>query len=152
MSTPDIRPGRVDERHELEALQRRASLVWEDYRAQLLAHPDAIELPEAYLSEGRVRVAVVAGRVIGFVCLLPSTPGTAELDGLFVEPAHWRTGVGRRLLEDAFRHARAHGIRAVEVTANPRAEEFYRRLGFVVSGRAETRFGSANRMRVEISA
>jgi GNAT superfamily N-acetyltransferase len=150
MSALEIRFAHIDEIRELEELQRRASLVWEEYREQLLAHPDAIELPEAYIRDQRVRVAVLAGRVVGFSCVLPSAPAAAELDGLFVEPDHWRGGVGRALLDDAFACARAHGIRAVEVTANPRAEAFYVRLGFVVIGRAETRFGAANRMRVEI--
>jgi GNAT superfamily N-acetyltransferase len=145
----EIRMGRVDERLELEALQRRASLAWEDYRAQLLAHPDAIELPEDYLREERVRVAEIDGRVVGFSCVLSGAAGTAELDGLFVEPKHWRTGIGRRLLEDALTRARENAIDAIEVVAKPRAEEFYRRLGFAVLGRVETRFGPANRMRLE---
>jgi GNAT superfamily N-acetyltransferase len=142
--------GRVDERLELEALQRRASLAWEDYRASLVAHPDAIELPETYLRGERVRVAAIDGRVVGFSCVLPGVAATAELDGLFVEPEYWRIGVGRRLLEDAFSRAREQAIDAIEVVANPRAEDFYRRLGFVVTGRVETRFGPANRMRVRI--
>src|SRR5215471_259941 len=124
----EIRFARLDERAELEELQRRASLVWEEYREQLLAHPDAIELPDAYIRDQRVRVAVLAGRVVGFSCVLPSAPATAELDGLFVEPTHWRGGVGRALVEDAFVRARAHEIRAIEVTANPRAEAFYAKL------------------------
>ena len=143
-----IRYGLVEERHALEELQRRASLVWEEYREQLLAHPDAIELPNAYLRDERVRVAEDNGAILGFSCVLQGEPGIAELDGLFVEPDHWRHGIGRRLLEDAFALARAEGIHAIEVTANPRSEEFYRRLGFAAIGRADTRFGPANRMRV----
>ncbi len=38
-----IRDARPDEASALEALQRRASDVWEEDRAQLAAHPDAIE-------------------------------------------------------------------------------------------------------------
>jgi GNAT superfamily N-acetyltransferase len=145
----EIRFAQLDERLALEALQRRASLVWEEYREQLLAHPDAIELPEAYIRDQCVRVAVRDGRVVGFSCVLVQGD-VAELDGLFVEPDCWRHGVGRALVEDAFARARAHAIRAIEVTANPRAEAFYARLGFVVIGRADTRFGAANRMRAEI--
>src|SRR5262249_4514396 len=44
MSALEIRFAHSDERAELEALQRRTSLVWEEYREQLLVHPDAIEL------------------------------------------------------------------------------------------------------------
>lgn len=52
-----VRDARPDEASALEALQRRASDVWEEYRAQLAANPDAIEAPHQAIAEGRVRVA-----------------------------------------------------------------------------------------------
>ena len=73
-----IRFGRPDERAALEELQRRASLMWEEYLAYLLANPDVIELPLAQLREGRVRVAQWHGRVAGFAALLV---GSALLSG-----------------------------------------------------------------------
>jgi GNAT superfamily N-acetyltransferase len=142
-----IRFGRPDERIALEELQRRASLMWEEYRPYLLANPDVIELPLAQLREGRVRVAEMDGRVAGFSALLPKD-GVCELDSLFVEPELWGRGVGRALIADALVLARAEGAAAIETTANPRAEDFYIRLGFAVSGRAQTQFGPANRMRI----
>ena len=62
-----IRDAAPSERAELEALQRRASDVWEEYRADLAAHPDAIALAPELVAAGRVRVAVSdeAG-VVGF--------------------------------------------------------------------------------------
>jgi hypothetical protein len=48
-----VRRAIPDERAALEALQRRASLVWEDYREALLAHPDAIALPIEQIESGR---------------------------------------------------------------------------------------------------
>ena len=53
-----IRDARPDEASALEALQRRSSDVWEEYRAQLAANPDAIEPPHQAIADGRVRVAV----------------------------------------------------------------------------------------------
>lgn len=142
-----IRAGAPHERAALEELQRRASLMWEEYRAYLLANPDVIELPLAQLTEGHVRVAERNGRIAGFAALLPRD-GFGELDGLFVEPELWGLGIGRALVADVLAIARAQGAAAIEVTANPRAEGFYVRLGFAVTGRAETQFGPANRMRI----
>jgi hypothetical protein len=45
------------ERSTLEALQRRASLMWEDDREALLANPDATELPLEQITDGRTIVA-----------------------------------------------------------------------------------------------
>jgi GNAT superfamily N-acetyltransferase len=147
-----IRFARPAERDALEALQRESSLVWEEYRAPLLAHPDAIELPIEQIRERRVRVAEMDGALVGFSALLSGRRGAAELDGLFVAPALMRAGIGRQLVADAVRLARGRGARSIEVTANPRAEAFYVKVGFVVIGRAETRFGPASRMRLRISA
>jgi len=142
-----IRTGHPQERAALEELQRRASLMWEEYRPYLLANPDVIELPLAQLAEGQVRVAQVNGRVAGFSALLPKA-AFHELDGLFVEPDQWGLGIGRALVADALAIARAAGGAGLAVTANPRAEGFYIKQGFMVTGRTETQFGPANRMQI----
>ncbi|GAA4763998.1 GNAT family N-acetyltransferase [Actinomycetospora chibensis] len=141
-----LRPARVDEATALEDLMREASMIWNDHREDLLAHPDAIEVPRADLRAGRVRVHEVDGAVTGFATVLPLPDGTAELDALFVRPALMRHGIGARLVEDAVRGAREAGVPLLVVTANPRAEAFYVRCGFRTVGEAPTRFGPAIRM------
>jgi GNAT superfamily N-acetyltransferase len=124
-------------------LRRRAALAVEQYRELLLAHTDAIDIPASQLREGQIRVACLANAMTGFSAGVPLGAGIREPHGLFVEPAQWRHGIGRALIEDAVRIAIAGGIYHLEVTANPTSQEFFSRLGFVVSGRAETRFGPA---------
>jgi GNAT superfamily N-acetyltransferase len=144
---PKIRDAAANEAPALEALQRRSSDVWEEYRDQLAAHPDAIELPSAFIDRGWVRVAVDAsGTPVGFSVVIPSDGLSHELDGLFVEPAQMRRGIGRALVEDAAARARLHGALVMDVTAGP-AQPFYERAGFTVTGPARTRFGTAARMR-----
>src|SRR4051794_1393703 len=94
-----IRSARIEEAADLEALQRRASDVWAEYREQLAAHPEAIEVPIDAIHDGRVRVAVDASdRPLGFSVVLAPAAGACELDGLFVEPQRMGSGVGRRLV------------------------------------------------------
>lgn len=146
-----IRYADVSEVEELEDVQRRASLVWEEYRDALQAHPDAIDVRLSAIEAGNVRVATGVLRVLGFASLVPGrTDGAAELDGLFVDPAFMRRGIGRALVEDAFALARARACHRIEVTANPRALEFYAKLGFVDDGIELTRFGPGLRMHVDI--
>ena len=131
----------------LEALQRRSSDVWEEYRQQLAANPDAIELPQTFIDNGWVRVAVDATETpLGFSAVVPTNHRVHELDGLFVEPAHMSSGVGRALVEDAAARATDQDADALEVTAGP-AQAFYERVGFNLIGAAQTRFGPAVRMR-----
>ncbi len=142
-----IRDARAAEAHVLEALQRRSSDVWEQYRQQLAAHPEAIELPPSFIDSNWVRVAIADDdTAIGFSVVIPSDSGTYELDGLFVEPDRMHRGIGRALVNDAIVRASATGGACLEVTAGP-AEGFYERVGFAAIGDAETRFGPAVRMR-----
>lgn len=135
-----IRDARLpDEAAALIALQRRASDVWEEYREQLAAHPDAIALPD----DANIRVAVAAdGELAGFSAVIDAH----ELDGLFVEPAAMGAGIGRALVADAAARARAAGSDRLDVIANPRAAGFYERAGFVRREEVPTRFGPALRM------
>ena len=120
------------------------------YRAQLAAHPDAIELPVEEITAGLVRVAEQDGVLAGFAVLLERSEGACELDGLFVEPDRMRGGVGRRLVEDAERIARERGARRIDVVANPQAVAFYEAVGFRPAGEAQTRFGPAPRMSLRV--
>jgi ribosomal protein S18 acetylase RimI-like enzyme len=148
-----IRDARPEEARALEALQRRSSDVWEEYRAQLAAHPDAIAPPHLAIAERRVRVATDgSGSILGFSVVLPLENDRCELDDLFVEPELMRQGIGRALVHDLIERAHAEGARHVDVIANPNALGFYTRLGFEVSGLESTRFGSAPRMRCDLEA
>lgn len=147
-----IRHAEATEAPALEALQRRSSDVWAEYREQLAAHPEAIELPQAFIDNGWVRVALDDDETLtGFSVVIPGDDRVPELDGLFVEPEHMGRGVGRALVEDAAARAGHQGAERIEVTAGP-AQGFYERVGFQVIGPAQTRFGTAVRMRRELQA
>ena len=147
-----LRDAAADEAEALEGLQRRSSDVWEAYREQLAANPDAIELPQTFIDEGWVRVAVADdGRPIGFSVVIPTDDKVHKLDGLFVEPDYLRGGVGRALVQDAAERAGRVGGELLEVTAGP-AQGFYEKVGFEVVGAIETRFGPAVRMRRRLLA
>jgi ribosomal protein S18 acetylase RimI-like enzyme len=149
-SNTKIRMATPAEAAELEALQRRSSDIWEQYREQLANHPDAIKLPQTFIHNGWVRVAVSDGDLpVGFSVVIPTDGETDELDGLFVEPDDLQRGIGRALIEDAVTRAAARGGRRLEVTAGP-AQGFYQRTGFKVIGTTQTRFGPAVRMRRDV--
>lgn len=139
-----VRLARREEQQVLEALQRRASLALGEYNQQLEAEPDAIQLPIEQIEGGAVIVAENDAGIAGFAVILIDDD-EAELDGLFVEPALWRKGIGAALVDVAVHEARRQGL-AMMVIANPSAREFYEKCGFTVEGEAETRFGPALRM------
>jgi len=126
-----IRLARPDEREGLIDLQRRASLMWEEDRPFLEAHPEAVDLPADQIGEGHVFVWEEDGAVMGFGVLLPRDDGDAELDGVFVEPHRWGEGIGRRLVDHGLAMARERGEISVNLVANLRTVGFYERCGFL---------------------
>lgn len=60
----------------------------------------------------------------------------ANLDSLFVDPAHHGEGLGRALIEHAF--APGCSVHVDVNEANLQARAFYERMGFVECGRSET--------------
>jgi GNAT superfamily N-acetyltransferase len=135
-----LRLARPEEHEELEELQRRASLELPEYRDELILNPDAVHLPPAQIANGQVIVAELDGEIAGFAAVVGG-----ELDGLFVEPDLWGSGIGRILVEAAVHEARERGL-SLTVIANPRARGFYEACGFSVEGEQQTRFGPALRM------
>ena len=147
-----IRLARCDEQKALEDLQRRASFMWEEYREALLANPDAIELPLEQIEAGCAYVAEVGGEAAGFFVVLRRPDGEFDLDGLFVDPAMWRLGIGRLLVREAGRVAGSKGAGLLCVVANPRAQGFYAACDFELTGEEQTRFGVGLSMRKRIGS
>ncbi|AKH63020.1 MULTISPECIES: GNAT family N-acetyltransferase [Photorhabdus] len=138
-----IRLAEIAEQAALEALQLRASLMWEEDRELLLANPHTIELPIEHIEVGYVYIAEQAGVILGFSVVLPQSDGDAELDGLFVEPTVWHQGVGRQLLKTVLNNVHTEGGTSLRVLANPQAEGFYIALGFERLGEKRAQLGTA---------
>lgn len=152
MSQFDIRAARATEHRFLEELQMRASLGNAGDREALLAHPDAVQIPLEQINAGRLFVAELDGKVVGFAAVEWRDDGQAELDALFVEPAMQRQGVGQSLVEHCAQFARLRGASSMHVIGNPHAARFYRACGFEPLGPVATRFGDGLSMRITIRA
>jgi GNAT superfamily N-acetyltransferase len=145
-----IRTAWADDHDALADIFRRASLSNAGDRDNMLAHPELLVFDRAWIEHGRVRVAVVAGRVVGFATTRPVDDGSAELDDLFVDPGWMRRGVARALVSDAVAVAQGEGRSRIDVSANVHAMAFYEAVGFVAMGTVDTLFGPTPRMRLEV--
>lgn len=130
----------------LHDLYRRAAATSEGGRRALAEHPETVEPSGEDIEAGRVRLATLDGRIVGFAVLVISDDRSAVLDALFVEPDTWRRGIGCCLIDDASRLAGNAGISRLDVIANPNALAFYETTGFVAGAPVETEFGPAVRM------
>jgi ribosomal protein S18 acetylase RimI-like enzyme len=135
----------------LSRVYRRSSLSNEGDRPNLQAHPETLEFSDLAVREGRTRAAVTDGEIVGFATWL-AAGDAIEIEDLFVDPEWMRRGIGRALALDLIAIVRSRGIGRVEVTANRHALAFYQKAGFVVYREQPTRFGSAPRMRLYVTA
>lgn len=87
-------------------------------------------------------VAVRNDIICGFCSLIRSSdPGTNELTGeiatIYVDPAHWRSGAGKALMDASMEVARAAGYRTITLwvlESNLAGRRFYERIGFAPDG------------------
>jgi len=129
-----VRRARPDEAELLSDLAFHSKALWgysqafmEACRAELTMTPDDIR-------EHPVFVAERHGVVLGFHALKELASDRVDLWFLFVDPAHVRLGVGRRLLAHAREHARDLGYQTLVIQSDPQAEAFYAGCGAVRVG------------------
>ncbi|GAA4121749.1 hypothetical protein GCM10023067_31070 [Aminobacter aganoensis] len=147
--TIGIRTALAADRDALGALKLRSSLAWGDHVEELQALAEAREVPATQLPH--VAVAEIAGKIVGFVTVLPADAAThAELEDLFVAPEAWRQGIGGMLLAEAERRARAFGARTLGVVAGERARSFYEASGFRFVKTVATDLAPAARLQKEL--
>jgi len=144
-----IRPGVLADFSAVSDVYRRASLSNAGDRDNLLAHPEYLILGPGALAGGRTHVAEEDGSLAGFATW-NEAGGGVELEDLFVDPGWMRRGIATALVSRIADVLRARGADRLEVTANPHALGFYRAVGFIDRGFAETEFGIAPRMELEI--
>ena len=144
-----LRLATSDDLPALKDLFRRSSLSNEGDRQKLLAHPGALEFSGCAVEQGRVRVAVIDDRIVGFATVLV-TGQIGVLYDLFVDPDWMRRGIARALVLDALARAKEQEVTRIEVTANGHALAFYMSVGFISDGMGETEFGPGYRMHIDV--
>lgn len=102
-----------------------------------------------YLADAR-RAVIIAdseGRIIGYAILVRGDDeDAAELSKIYVVPEHHGTGVATALMSLALHTADAWGVRRVWLgvnQANQRAQRFYAKSGFAVSGTRTFQVGAS---------
>ncbi|MDF1800510.1 MAG: GNAT family N-acetyltransferase [Planctomycetota bacterium] len=120
--------------------------------ASVVAHPfltpdfleAEVESIRDYLPAAETWVAEDDGKLVGFLSLLGS-----EVGALFVHPAAWHKGIGRALLAKA---VELRGDLTLRVFAeNEVGRTFYRKMGFLETGRESHKQTGNELVRMELS-
>jgi len=131
-----IRPASVDEAAVLTTIALEAKRYW-GYPEHWIKHweKDLTISPE-FISDNHVFVAEADGEIRGFYALCVSG-AKAELEHMWVTPASIGTGIGKELFLDAMERAAALDVRDVQITSDPNAAGFYKRMGATQVGETD---------------
>jgi GNAT superfamily N-acetyltransferase len=131
-----VRGAKIEEQRELTHLCVRATMHAGHDEAFIDRAMPSLTITLPLISADYVQVAQDgSGKVAGVVAVTPTMlQGIALLHGIFVDPAHWKRGIGRVLFGAAIARAKERKAGALMIYAEPSAEGFYKRMGAVRIG------------------
>lgn len=137
-----LRPLRPTDRPALESILR-ATAAFDD--AEIAVALELVDEGEADVADGyRFVVAELDGEVVGYTChgLIPLSDGAFDLYWIAVDPRTQGRGIGRELMREVERRARAAGGRWVllETAGKPSyaaTRAFYLAIGYVEVARIQ---------------
>jgi len=121
-----VRSAVPSDAHALTGLVFRAKAFWGYPKEWMEEWRKELTLTSGYVAKHRVLLAEAGQLLVAFYGLELQTD-IANLDHLWVEPAHIGSGLGRKLLALACEDARNNGCKVIELVADPNAEGFYLR-------------------------
>lgn len=124
-----IRRAQTNESETLSALAFRSKAHWGYDQAFMEAHRKDLSLAPGYIAGHPTYLYEHAAELLGFYALARVDEQWAELDFMFVDPAHLGRGIGRTLFEHARAMAGDMGHRYLRIVSDPHAAGFYRQMG-----------------------
>ena len=129
-----ITPAHPSDHLTLTQLTQQSKAHWGYGAAQMREWKEELTITAEQIATGNVYQLVIDKQIAGYYSYQALTDEKVELSNLFISPPHIRKGVGRALLHDFLERAKHAGFRTVTLNADPNAEGFYARHGFVVVG------------------
>jgi GNAT superfamily N-acetyltransferase len=139
-----IRPAATSEASVLTRMALEAKRYW-GYPEHWIKHWESdLTISSDFINDNHVYVAEEDGQIQGFYALIV-TGNKAELDHMWVKPTLIGTGIGKELFLDAMERAAALKVSAVEISSDPNAAGFYRRMGATEIGEVDASFDGVTR-------
>ena len=133
-----IRKAQPEEATTLTRIALDAKRHW-GYPEHWINHWESdLTISPEFIANNQVYVAEQAGDIQGFYALCINH-AKAELEHMWVAPAHIGTGIGKELFLDAMEKAATLDVREIEIHSDPNAEGFYEKNGCQESRRGRLR-------------
>jgi len=123
-----IRRAQPNEADVLTEIAHAAKRHW-GYPENWIEHwKDDLTITADFIANNEMYVAINGEEIAG-CCALVMRDSLAELEHMWIRPEHMGNGVGRALFNKIMERAMAFDAKTVELSADPNAERFYKRMG-----------------------
>ena len=131
-----IRPASTDEASHLTTIALEAKRYW-GYPEHWIKHWESdLTISPDFIRDNHVYVVEENEEIQGFYALCVAG-NKAELEHMWVTPTRIGSGIGKELFLDAMERAAALNVRAVEISSDPNAAGFYKRMGATQIGETD---------------
>ncbi len=119
--------------HELTQLAYRSKAHWGYNYAQMKGWIDDLNVTSSYFEKFEVHGYSINRQILGFYSY--QVQGTqVYMDMLFVDPDYFKRGIGRQLVQHLLSLCTPLDLNEISLHADPHAVEFYKCMGFTVTG------------------
>lgn len=122
----------------LTVLTKKSKAYWGYSEEQIEMWSEVLTISKEYIATKSVYKLVVNNEIVGYYSFFHESEETIELDNLFVWPDFIGKGFGQILMKDFLLRLENSGIKKVVLDAEPKAEKFYEKIGFVKVGEIQT--------------
>ena len=138
METPvTIRRSSSEDAATLTKIALDAKRHW-GYPEHWIEHWEAdLTISSDFIRDNHVYVAEENGEIRGFYALCLDGD-KAELEHMWIAPTHIGIGIGKELFLDAMERAAKLSVGAVEISSDPNALGFYKRMGATQIGEVDS--------------
>ena len=112
----------------LTALAHAAKRHWNYPQDWIDSWKSDLTLTPGFIAAHEVFVVIIEDAIAG-CCALVVNERRAELEHMWIDPRQMGRGIGRALFEYTTRRAGDLGFSELELSADPHAEPFYKRMG-----------------------
>ena len=131
----ELRDLQPDDLAEVSALGIRSKASWGYGADEMEIFSGELTLDDSSLAEcPTAKVAIRDEQIVGHYTLRRHANAGVELEHMFVDPDHFRHGIGRQLFASALETARAAGAEELMLISDPNAGGFYENQGARITG------------------
>lgn len=134
----DIERATSDDNLVLTEITKRSKAHWNYSKEQIEAWVPILTISKAYISENETYKLIVGNMVLGYYSFIKESNSIVKLDNMFILPEYIGHGYGKILMKDFIERVRLIKIEKIILDAEPNAEMFYQKFGFVVIGKLES--------------